>query len=187
MSRTRANTGRIVPCLLGVFLALSAPAMAQTKATGTLTITAKVQGSMTLVFMNNANVGTTGFCPLTNAGTNNAGLDLGTASFTTGDSLACVKFAKIGAAVYDVSSAFDVLVSTANTTSPNYRLAVAMSAAPAANVTWLLNTTTLTTVAQTVQAANPYGRTTETLHVQVKNSAPAQVMAETIFFTATAN
>lgn len=187
MRRTRANIGVVVLCVAAVCLALGTPAMAQTQASGTLTITATVQSSMSLVFMDNANVGTTGFCPLTNAGTNNASLNLGTASFTTGDSLPCAKFAKIGAAAYDVSSAFDVLVTTANTNSPNYRLAVSMSTAPPANVTWMMNASTLTTAAQTIQAANPYGRTTETLHVQVKNSVPAQILTETIFFTATAN
>lgn len=187
MRRARANVGGVALCLAAVCLALSTTSMAQTQASGTLTITATVQSSMSLVFVNNTNVGANGFCPLTNAGTNNASLDLGTASFTTGDSLPCVKFAKIGAAIYDVSSAFDVQVTTANTNSPNYRLAVSMSSVPPANVVWLMNATTLTTAAQTLQAANPYGKTTETLHVQVKNSVPAQILSETIFFTATAN
>jgi hypothetical protein len=177
---------RSAMCAFAVCLGLSAAA--QTTASGTLKITATVQSSLSLVFVDNANVGTTGFCPLTNAGTNNAGLNLGTASFTTGDSLPCVKFVKnTGPATYDVSSSFDVLVTKANSNSPNYRLAVSMSSVPPANVTWLMNALTLTTAAQTLQAANPYGRTTETLHVVVKNNVPAQVLSETIFFTATAN
>jgi hypothetical protein len=188
MDRRVASKTWIALCALLVSLALSSAASAQTTASGSLKVTGTVQGSMSLVFDDNANVGTTGFCPLTNANTNNASLDLGTAQAALGDSLPCVAFVwNAGGGVYDVSSAFDVVVKVANTTSANYRLAVSMSAAPPANVTWLMNALTMTTAAQTLQAANAYGRTTETLHVKVKNSVPAQVLTETIFFTATAN
>lgn len=177
---------RAVLCTLAVLLATTASA--QTTASGSLKVTASVQGSMSLVFADNASVGTTGFCPLVNPNTNNASLDLGTAQAAVGDSLSCVAFVwNAGGGNYDVSSSFDVLVKVANTTSANYRLAVSMASAPPANVTWLMNALTMTTAAQTLQAANAYGRTTETLHVKVKNSVPAQTLSETIFFTATAN
>ena len=180
--------GRVAGCIAVVLLALCVMAPAQTTSSGSLKVTATVQGSMSLVFDNNANVGTNGFCPLTNAGTNNAGLDLGTAAAQTGDSLSCVAYLwNAGGGTYDVSSSFDVIVKVANTNSSNYRLAVAMSSAPPANVSWRMNALTMSTAPQTLQAANAYGRTTETLHVRVKNSVPAQVLAETIFFTATAN
>ena len=188
MRRSAANRAWITTALLLVCLAFSATAVAQTTAGGSLKVTGTVQGSMSLVFDNNANVGTTGYCPLTNPNTNNASLDLGTAQAALGDSLPCVAFVwNAGGGVYDVSSAFDVNGKVANTTSANYRLAVSMSAVPPANVTWLMNALTMTTAPQTLQAANAYGRTTETLHVRVKNSVPAQVLTETIFFTATAN
>lgn len=175
-------------CMLLVSVAFSHRAVAQTIGSGSLKVTGTVQGSMSLVFVDNPNVGTTGYCPLANANTNNASLDLGTAQAVTGDSLPCVNFVwNAGGGNYDVSSAFDVLVNVANTTSANYRLAVSMSTAPPANVTWSMNALAMTTTAQTLQAANAYGRTTETLHVKVKNSVPAQVLTETIFFTATAN
>jgi len=187
MTCATGNHGRFKKCLLALLLALSTSAVAQQKR-ASLTVTATVQNSISLVFMDNANVGTTGFCPLTNAGTNNASLDLGSAQAVIGDSLPCVAYLlNAGGGTYDVSSAFDVLVTKANTPSPNYRLAVAISAAPPANVNWIMNALTLTTAPQTLQAANAYGRTTETLHVKVKNSVPAQVLTETIFFTATAN
>lgn len=176
-----------MPWVIAVLLTLSGIASAQT-ASGTLGVTATVQGSMSLVFDNNVNVGTTGYCPLTNAGTNNAGLDLGRAAAVTGDTLPCVAYLwNAGGGTYDVSSAFDVVVQVANTNSANYSLAVSMSAAPPANVTWRMNALAMTTAPQTLQAANAYGRTTETLHVRVKNSVPAQVLSETIYFTATAN
>lgn len=187
MTCATGNHGRLKMCLLGLLLALAPTAVAQQR-NASLTVTATVQNSISLVFMNNASVGSPGFCPLTNAGTNNATLDLGTAQAVVGDSLPCVAYVwNAGGGTYDVSSAFDVLVTKANTPSTNYRLSVSISSAPPANVNWIMNTLTMTTAAQTLQAANAYGRTTETLHVKVKNSVPAQVLTETIFFTATAN
>src|SRR5499433_983810 len=113
--------------------------------TAQLTITMTVQSSISLVFQDNPAVGANGFCPLTNSGTNNVGLDLGAASFTGGDSLACVAFIRnVGGGHYQVSSAFDVVVTKANSSSPNYRLAAQISTPPPANVVWLLNNTVLT-------------------------------------------
>ena len=183
-----AMNAQVVLWLAAVLLAFSNAGLAQSSASGSLHVSATVQGSMSLVFDNNANVGTTGFCPLTNAGTNNAGLDLGTAAATTGDSLSCVAYVwNAGGGTYDVSSSLDVVVKVANTNSANYSLAVSMSSAPPANVTWRMNALTMTTAAQTLQASNSYGRTTDTFHVRVTSSVPAQVLSETIFFTATAN
>lgn len=188
MRRIVFNSKWIALCMLAVSLTWTATASAQTIGSGSLKVSGILQGSMSLVFVDNPNVGTNGYCPLTNPNTNNASLDLGTAQAVVGDSLPCVGFVwNAGGGTYDVSSAFDVLVRVANTTSANYRLAVSMSTVPPANVTWKMNALTMTTAAQTLQAANAYGRTTETLHVVVKNSVPAQVLTETIFFTATAN
>lgn len=166
----------------------SVPASAQ-GSSAQLSVNLTVQSSISLVFQNNPSVGSTGFCPLTNAGTNNVGLDLGTASFTGGASLACVNWARTGGpATYQVSSAFDVVVSKANTSSPNYQLAASLSSAPPANVTWLINNTTLSTAFATFQTTNTYAtRVTETLKIQVKNNVPAQILQETITFLATAN
>ncbi len=184
MHRGKTHFGRAAWALLPAILLL--PQLLAAQVSGSLNVTASVQGSIRLIFEDNALVGSVGFCPLTNAGTNNAGLDLGTASVPKGDSLACVNFTRAGA-VYDVSSGFDVLVSKANTPSGSYRLGVAMSTVPPPNVIWLMNALALTTATQTLQAANAYGRVTETLHVQVKNSVPAQALVEVITFTATAN
>ena len=158
-------------------------------ASAQLTITMSVQSSISLIFQNNPAVGTTGFCPLTNAGTNNVGLDLGTASFPSqNDSLACVAYAHIGSATYQVSSSFDVVVTKSNSSSPNYRLAAEISAPPPANVVWLVNNVTLTNTGFTqLDASDNYGTVTKTLQVQVKNNVPAQILQETITFLATAN
>jgi hypothetical protein len=158
-------------------------------ATAQLTITMSVQSSISLIFQNNPAVGSNGFCPLSNAGTNNVGLDLGTASFTGGDNLSCVAFTHLTAALYQVSSAFDVVVTKANTSSPNYRLAAEISTAPPANVFWLVNNTVLTNTAfTTLDTTDNYATAiTKTLQVQVKNPVPAQTLQETITFLATAN
>jgi len=157
--------------------------------TGQLTISMTVQSSINLIFQNNPSVGTNGFCPLTNSGTNNVGLDLGTASFTGGDSLACVGYIHLSGTTFQVSSAFDVVVTKANTSSPNYRLAAEISTAPPASVVWLVNGITLTNTAFTaLDASDNYATAiTKTLQVQVRNTVAAQTLLETVTFLATAN
>jgi len=183
--KRRGKTLLLACCLL-------APVAGQCQgatATAQLTITMSVQSSISLIFQNNPAVGSNGFCPLSNAGTNNVGLDLGTASFTGGDNLSCVAFTHLTGAFYQVSSAFDVVVTKANTSSPNYRLAAEISTAPPANVIWLVNNVTLTNTGFTaLDATDNYATPiTKTLQVRVKNPVPAQTLQETITFLATAN
>jgi hypothetical protein len=170
-------------CLVGL------TAQAQTSS-GQLSITMSVQSSISLVFQNNANVNSVGFCPLTNEGTNNVGLDLGTASFPGSfHSSPCVDYQHVGGSFYQVSSAFDVVVSKSNSSSPNYRLAAQISTVPPANVVWLINNVTLSnTTFTTLDTTDNYAaRVTKTLQVQVRNNVPSQLLAETITFLATAN
>jgi hypothetical protein len=175
----------VIVLMLVIFPALRAFAQG---ASAQLSVNLTVQSSISLVFQNNPSVGSVGFCPLTNAGTNNVGLVLGVASFTGGATLSCVNYSHIGSATYEVSTAFDVLVTKANSSSPNYRLAASLSSAPPANASWLINNTTLGTSLTTFQTTNAYSTpVTETLKVQVKNSVPAQILQETITFLATAN
>jgi hypothetical protein len=176
----------MLSCVLCLF---AASAGAQTSS-GQLTITMSVQSSITLVFQNNPSVGTTGFCPLTNAGTNNVGLDMGIAAFPGSfHTSTCVNYQHITASFYEVSSAFDVVVSKANSSSPNYRLAAQISTPPPVGVVWLLNNVTLTNTGFTqLDAADAFGqRITKTLQVQVRNNVPTQTLLETITFLATAN
>lgn len=182
--------GRRALLVIGSLLCLlSANARAQTSS-GQLTITMNVQSSITLVFQNNASVGTTGFCPLTNAGTNNVGLDLGVAAFPGNfHTSTCVNYQHLNASFYEVSSAFDVVVTKANSSSPNYRLAAQISTPPPTGVVWLIDNVTLTTTGfSPVDAADNYGSPiTKTLQVQVRNNVPTQTLLETITFLATAN
>ena len=175
------------PFTVLVLLLSSSQASAQASS-AQLSVSLSVQSSISLVFQDNPSAGSPGFCPLTNSGTNNVGLSLGLASFTGGATSSCVNYSHIGSATYEVNTDFDVVVSKANSSSPNYRLAASLSSAPPANVTWLINNTTLSTVLVTFQTTNAYSTpATETLRVQVKNSVPAQLLQETITVLATAN
>jgi hypothetical protein len=167
---------------------LALPASAQT-ATAQLNISLTVQSSISLVFNNNPSVGTPGFCALGNAGTSNVTLDLGAASFPGNVNVTCGTYTHLTASFYQVSSAFDVLVTKSNSSSPNYRLAAQISTVPPQGVIWLINNITLNNTAfTTLTATNNYGQpVTKTLQVQVRNNVPAQVLQETITFLATAN
>jgi len=172
-----------------ICLVAAAPCQAQ-GSSAQLSISLTVQSSISLIFQNNPSVGTPGFCPLSNPNTNAVGLDLGSASFTSGsDTLACVNYTHVGGSFFQVSSAFDVVVTKANTGSPSYRLAAQISAAPPANVVWLVNNTTLTNAGfTTLDVADSYGTpVTKTLQLQVKNNVVAGLLQETITFLATAN
>jgi hypothetical protein len=183
------NSVLVTLAFAAIFALVPPVACAQTTS-AQLSISLTVQSSINLVFNNNPSVGAVGFCPLSNAGTNNVGLDLGVASFPGGsDTLACVSYTHLNSAVYQVSSAFDVQVTKSNSSSPNYRLAAQISTTPPANVSWLLNNTLLNSAAfTTLDLANNYGQAiTKTLQVQVKNTVPSQILQETITFLATAN
>ena len=175
--------------LAGLVCLLAATSQAQTSS-GQLTITMTVQSSISLIFQNNPAVGNPGFCPLTNAGTNNVGLDMGVAAFPGSfHTSTCVNYQHLNASFYEVDSAFDVVVSKTNSSSPNYRLAAEISAVPPTGVVWLINNVTLTTTGfSQLDAADPYGTpVTKTLQVQVRNNVPTQTLLETITFLATAN
>lgn len=185
------NPGVIEIILAAALFSATSP-LAATAQTGSaqLSINLTVQSSITLVFNNNPNVGSVGFCPLTNAGTNNVGLDLGVAAFPGNlHSSACVNYTHLKGSFYEVSSAFDVLVSKSNSSSPNYRLAAQISTAPPQGVIWLIDNVALNNTAFTaLNPANNYGQpVTKTLQVQVQNNVPGQVLQETITFLATAN
>jgi hypothetical protein len=172
-------------CLLPL-LAISAHAQT---ATAQLNISLTVQSSISLVFNNNPSVGTPGFCPLTNAGTSNVGLDLGSSSFPGNVNVTCGNYTHLTASFYQVSSAFDVLVTKSNSSSPSFSLAAQISTVPPPGVIWLIDNITLSSSALTpLTAANNYGQpVTKTLQVQVRNNVPAQILQETITFLATAN
>lgn len=170
---------------LFVFMAVGA---STAQNTAQLRVTLNVQSSIQLVFQNNPNVGTNGFCPLSNPNTNNVGLNLGSAWILGIQSSPCAAYTMQGLFQYQVASAFDVVVTKANSSSPNYRLAAEISSAPPANVAWLVNNTVLNNTSfTTLDTSDSYAATvTKTLQVQV-GLAGAQTLQETVTFLATAN
>jgi hypothetical protein len=189
--KARFTSGVVLSMLAGAVLALATQPFAFAQSSSAqLSINLTVQSSITLVFNDNPNVGSAGFCPLSNAGTNNVGLDLGSASFPGNfHSSTCVNYSHIGASIYQVSSAFDVLVTKSNSSSPSYRLAAQISTPPPASVSWLINNVPLNNTSFTsLDLADNFGQAvTKTLQVQVRNNVPAQILQETITFLATAN
>ena len=181
--------GQIERCLLlAACLVVLLAASAHAQGTS-LQITFQVQPAINLVFQNNPNVGSSGYCPLVNSGTNNVQLDLGTAWLFSSSS-SCAAFAWVNPlGTYQISSAFDVVVSKSNSSSANYQLAAKISTAPPANVSWLVNGTALNNSSYTtLDKTDSYGQTvTKTLQVQVYYTVPAQALGETITFLATAN
>jgi hypothetical protein len=158
-----------------------------------LSITMDVQPSISLVFQNNPNVGQNGYCPLSNAGTSTVGLDLGIGSWPGNDSSSCVGSANYVFLWYYVYSAFDVVVTKANSTSASYNLQVALGSPAPSGFNFYLNGvggTALSTTLQPIsgQSTEPYAtRVTETLYILVPITTPAQTVSQSIEFVATAN
>lgn len=158
--------------------------------TAQLGVSLNVQSSITLVFQNDANVNTLGFCPLaTSPATNTSLQNLIIAGFATGTTSTCAIFTRPTATTYQVATTFDIVVSKANSSSASYQLTAKLLNAPPANVTWMVNNTALNNTAfTTVPQPGTYGvPVPNTLQVQVGNTVPGQLLAETITFTATAN
>lgn len=189
--KANLSSGLIALVFTASLLGLASPLVASAQTSSAqLSINLTVQSSITLVFKDNPAAPSVGFCNLTNSGTNNVGLDLGSAAFPGNfHSSTCVNYSHIPGSIYQVSSAFDVLVNKSNSSSPSYRLAAQISTVPPPNVTWLINNVTLNTTAFTMlDTADNFGQAvTKTLQVQVRNNVPAQILQETITFLATAN
>jgi len=164
-----------------LMIAMSSVASAQT-ATGTLTVTARVNGSINLVFNSDPN-GVT----LAGAGTNTATLAFGNVS----------AFGAIGAGIvrtttatdFTVSSAVDVQVTETNSASANYTLTAQLGSADATN-TWTVGSVAVTNAAaSTITATGTYA-TNSNFAVAITipfTTASGTNISNTINYTATAN
>jgi len=180
------GTGLIRTCFIAA-ICVSPALAASNPPTAQLLFHANLTSSVTLVFQNNPNAGSTGYCALINSGANFVGLNLGNASQVVPDDQACVRYLS-GSSSYTVSSAFDVVVTITNSRSPSYSLAAQISTASPSGVTWTLNGTGLSTSFKTIQTANPYvSPITQTLGVNVQRAVAAQTLFESVNFLATAN
>jgi hypothetical protein len=172
--------------LLTIFAALmmiSSAAVAQT-ATGTLTVTATVNGSIQLVFNSDA----AGVALSSGAGTNNATLAFGNVS-AFGPVAAGVTRTVVAGTSFTVSTPVDVLVSKSNSASANYTLKAQLGTADATN-TWQVAGNTVTSAAQTtITATGAYGSNApEAIAITVPfTTASGTLISNTINFTATAN
>ncbi len=158
-------------------------AAAQT-ATGQLTVTATVNGSISLVFNSDG----AGVALSSGAGTNAATLNFGTVS-AYGALAAGITRPTPTATDFTVSTPVDVLVSKANVSSANYTLTTQLNAADAAD-TWSANGAAFTNATPaTATAAGTYGSNVAvTLAITIPfTTASGTTISNIVDFTATAN
>ncbi len=169
--------------IAAALMMISSLAAAQTTASGTLSVTATVNGSINLVF----NSDTAGVA-LTGSGTNAATLAFGTVQ-AFGGTLATGVTRTPGTGNFTVSSPFDVFVSKANLTSANYTLKAQLNAADATN-TWQVQGVTVTSgAAATITGTGTYDSNNQlTLALTIPfTTASGTSISNSINFTATAN
>jgi hypothetical protein len=172
--------------LLTIFAALmmiSSAAVAQTTASGTLTVSATVNGSIQLVFNSNAG----GVALSAGAGTNAATLAFGNVSAF--GALAAGVGRSTTATTFTVSSAVDVLVSKTNSASANYTLKAQLGAADAVN-TWNVGGVAVTSAAQSTLTATGTYAANSNFPVAITvpfTTASGTLISNTINYTATAN
>jgi hypothetical protein len=166
-----------------VMMSSFAAAQAGSTANGTLTVSATVNGSITLVFNSNA-----AGVALTGAGTNAATLAFGTVQ-AFGGTLATGVVRTTAANNFTVSSAVDVLVSKANSTSATYTLKAQLGTADATN-TWTVGGVAVTNAAAaTLTSTGAYAANTNfPVAITIPfTTASGTNINNTISYTATSN
>jgi hypothetical protein len=172
--------------LLTIFAALmmiSSAAVAQTTASGTLNVTATVNGSIQLIFISDG-----AGVQLSGSGTSTATLAFGNVS-AFGALGANISRTVVAGTSFTVSTPVDVQVNKTNTASANYTLTAQLGAADAVN-TWQVSGTTVTSAsAATITATGTYGsQTAETIAITVPNATPSgTLISNSIKYLATAN
>jgi hypothetical protein len=172
----------LIIAIAAAIMIIPSLASAQT-ASGTLTVTATVNGSINLVFNSDA----AGVALSSGAGTNAATLAFGNVSAFGALSAGVVRTTT--ATTFTVSSAVDVLVSKTNSASPNYTLNAQLGAADATN-TWQVGGVTVTNAAAaTITATGTYAANSNfPVAITVPfTTASGTVISNTINYTATAN
>ncbi|MGA2989353.1 MAG: hypothetical protein ABSD88_02675 [Candidatus Korobacteraceae bacterium] len=171
----------IITTLVIVVAFLAVSASAQT-ASGTLTVTATVTGSINLLFNSDAS-GVT----LSGTGTNAATLAFGTVSAY--GALGAHVGRSVGGSNFTVSSPFDVQVSKVNSTSATYTLTAQLQNADGTN-TWQIGSNTITSAsAVTIATTGAYATNvpyTLSLTIPFATSSGTNI-SNVLNFTATAN
>jgi hypothetical protein len=172
--------------LLTIFAAqmmISSAAVAQTTASGTLNVTATVNGSIQLVFISDGSG-----VSLTGSGTSTATLAFGNVS-AFGALAANITRTVVAGTSFTVSTPVDVQVNKTNSASANYTLTAQLGAADAVN-TWQVSGNTVTNAsAVTITATGAYGSpTSETIGITVPNATTSgTLISNSIKYVATAN
>ena len=171
---------KLVVLIAVAALALPMLSAAQT-ASGTLTVNATVQSSISMVFNSDA-----AGVALGSAGTNAATLNFGTISAYGALSAGVGRV--VGATTFTVSSPFDVQVDKSNSASANYTLTAQLNAADATN-TWAVGGNTITNgSATTLTSTGAYGSSAAyTLALTVPLASSAGAISNVVNFVATAN
>src|ERR1700730_15848941 len=167
----------ILTSVLSAF-ALAGVASAQT-GSGTLGVTATVQGSINLTFVTDASG-----LAVTGTGTSTASLPLGKLSMYSGTVPANVT-KTIGATSFSLSTPFDVRVDLANSASTTYTLTATLAAADSINTWWLGAIDISAAAPHALTAAGVFGTAVPyTFKLTVPASATAGLVSNTINFTA---
>jgi hypothetical protein len=169
--------------IFAALMMISSAAVAQTTASGTLTVSATVNGSIQLVFNSDA----AGVALSSGAGTNAATLAFGNVSaFGT---VAAGVARTTTASNFTVSSAVDVQVSKTNSASANYTLKAQLGTADATN-TWSVGGVAVTSAAQATLTATGTYAANSNFPVAITvpfTSASGTTISNTINYVATAN
>jgi hypothetical protein len=177
----------LVTITTAVMLMISSAAMAQAGQTtsGTLTVQAIVNSSLTLIFNSDAS----GIGLSSGDGTSTATLNFGNISAFGPLGSPNITRTVVPGTSFTVSTPVDVTVSKANITSANYTLKAQLGTADATN-TWAVGGTTVTGAsAATITSTGAYGaKTPETIAITVPfATAGGTSVNNTISFTATTN
>ena len=164
---------------IGMLMAIGASA----QATGTLTITGNIQGSMTLTLNNDVSGAT-----ITGAGSSAGSIAFGTVSASTSDGTVASGIAKstVGGGNWQLNTTVDVYVTSNNVSSLSYTLAANIDNTD--ELGYVVNAVPLTTLSQTVASNQTYS-TNHAIPVQilVPSTATSAAINRVITFTATAN
>jgi hypothetical protein len=163
-------------------LVLTGVAIAQT-GSGTLGVTANVQGSINLTFVTDASG-----LAVTGTATSTASLPLGTVSMFGGTVPTNVAKVVHGLTSFDLSTPLDVRVDLANSASTTYTLSAALTATDLVNI-WTLGPTNISSGASfALTSTGVYATATPyTLKLTVPASEATTLVSNTITFTAVAN
>ena len=172
----------ILTTILSAF-ALIGVANAQT-GSGTIGVTATVQGSINLTFVTDASG-----LAVTNTGTSTASLPFGTVSLYGGTVPANVTKTVTGSTSFSLATPFDVRVDLANSASATYILTAVLATADPTN-TWLIGSSDISAsgTPTNLNATGAYHTNTPyTLKLTVPSSAAAGLISNSISFTAVGN